>query len=247
MNLPIDPRQRSNQAEWPDGADLRAAELEKLLHDFAVFNNFFFGHVPILQWLSRAVRMAPRGAPLILVDIGCGYGDLLRAIRRRADRRSLNLTLIGIDLNRETISVARRVTDPADRIDFRVMNAFDLASAGPVDRTVNSLVTHHLSDQEISEFVRLMESVARRGWAICDLQRNRFLYHFVGLIARIARFHPMVGHDGQISVARSLTRREWIDRITDAGLSGAAVKIHWFLFRFLIGRLRLNPMQDQRR
>jgi SAM-dependent methyltransferase len=238
MNLSIDLRQRSNQVEWLDGADINAAELTKVLHDLAAFNNFFFGHLPILQWLGRAVRTASRGEPLILVDIGCGYGDLLRAIRRWADRRSFNLTLIGIDLNQETISIARRVTDPADRIDFRTMNALDLASAGPVDFIVSSLVTHHLSDQQISEFMRLMESVARRGWAICDLQRNRFLYHFIGLSARIARFHPMIRHDGQISVARSLTRPEWQDRIADARLSPRDVKIHWFLFRYLVERLR---------
>ena len=109
-----------------------------VLHDLAVFNSFFFGHLPILHWLSRAVRVAPDGAQLILVDIGCGYGDLLRAIRRWADRRRINLALIEIDLNRETIDIARKVTDPADRIDFRVMNALDLASAGPVDFIVSS-------------------------------------------------------------------------------------------------------------
>jgi hypothetical protein len=48
----------------------------------------------------------------------------------------------------------------------------------------------------------------------------------------------MVVHDGQISVARSLTRKEWEQRIAEAGISPTEISIHWFLFRFLVGRLR---------
>jgi hypothetical protein len=45
-------------------------------------------------------------------------------------------------------------------------------------------------------------------------------------------------HDGRISVARSLTRAEWNERITAAGVPRAAVTLRWFLFRHVIGRLR---------
>ena len=238
MTSTIDWSHRSDRTEWLDQADIDSVELEKVLHDLAVFNGAFFGHLPILRWLGRAVRAAPKGAPMTLIDIGCGYGDLLRAIHRWASRRNLDLNLVGIDLNPETIRIARSATNPADGIDYRVMNALDLVSAEPVDFIVSSLVTHHLSNAEIRDFLRLMESVARRGWAVCDLQRNRFLYHVIGASSRIARVHPMVGHDGQISVTRSLTKPEWTQLIKDADLPASAVKINWFLFRFLIGRLR---------
>jgi SAM-dependent methyltransferase len=238
MTATIDWTQRNDRTEWLDQANIDPVELQNVLHDLATFNGAFFGHLPILRWLGRATRAAPKGAPMTLVDIGCGYGDLLRAIRRWASRRNLELRLVGIDLNSETIRIAREVTNPADQIDYRVMNALDLISAEPVDFIVSSLLTHHLSSGEIIDFLRLMENVARRGWAVCDLQRNRFLYYFIGVSSRIARFHPMVGHDGQISVTRSLTRPEWTQLIKDAGLSADAVTINWFLFRFLVGRLR---------
>jgi len=150
----------------------------------------------------------------------------------------VELNLLGIDLNPETIRIARRATDAAEEIEFRLMNAFQLGSAMPVDFIVSSLVAHHLSDPEITEFLKLMERVARRGWAIYDLQRSRFLYHFIGLAARLARLHPMIVHDGQISVTRSLTRPEWQERIAEAGISPADASIRWFFFRFLIGRRR---------
>jgi 2-polyprenyl-3-methyl-5-hydroxy-6-metoxy-1,4-benzoquinol methylase len=235
---PLDLAQRSKEAEWLDGADLDPLELARVLRDLATFNQLFLGHYPLLHWLGQAVTAAGNSAPLTLVDIGCGYGDLLRTIRRWARRRNLDINLLGVDLNAETIDIARSATSAADRIDFEVVNIFELAHATPIDLMVCSLVTHHLLDDQITEFLQLMEKKARCGWAICDLQRSRFLYHFIGIASRLGRFHPMIAHDGQISVARSLTRTEWESRIADAGISAADVSIHWFLFRYLIGRLR---------
>jgi SAM-dependent methyltransferase len=238
MHPSINLKRRSDETEWLDRTDINPVDLENVLRDLASFNRTFLGHYPLLRWVAQAVRKAPKESPLTLVDVGCGYGDLLRAVRHWSRRRGIDLNLLGVDLNPETIRIARMATDPADRIYFHAINMFELASTTPVDLIVSSLVTHHLSDPEISEFVRLMERVARRGWAICDLQRSRLLYHFVGLSSRLARFHPMVTRDGQISVARSLTRAEWEARIAEAGFSPADVSIRWFLFRFLVGRLR---------
>jgi SAM-dependent methyltransferase len=238
LHSPIDLKHRRDEAEWLDRTDIDPIELERVLRDLASFNGTFLGHYPLLRWISQATRAAPKGVSLTIVDVGCGYGDLLRAVRHWSRRRNLELNLIGVDLNPETIRIARAATDAADRIDFRVMNIFELDSIESVDFIVSSLVAHHLSDREITEFIRLMEKTARRGWAICDLQRHRFLYHFIGLTGSLAWLHPMVVHDGQISVTRSLTRREWQERIAEAGILPADVTIRWFLFRFLIGRLR---------
>jgi hypothetical protein len=51
----------------------------------------------------------------------------------------------------------------------------------------------------------------------------------------------MVTKDGQISVMRSLTRKEWMDRLVAAGIELSDVKIRWFLFRFVIERRKACP------
>jgi len=98
---------RSVESEWLDDADVNPADLKLVLRDLARFNGAMLGHWPVIAWLRRALRDAPKDRPLTIVDVGCGYGDLLRAIRRWSRKRGLAVRLIGVDLNHETIAIAR--------------------------------------------------------------------------------------------------------------------------------------------
>lgn len=229
---------RSRETEWLDEANLDPAQLAGVLRDLARFNGAMLGHRPVLAWLRRAVKGAPQGRPLSLIDAGCGYGDLLRTIRGWADRQGVAIALRGIDVNAQTIRIARAATDAQDRIGFEVADIFRLRPAGPVDLIVSSLVAHHLSDEAIVDFLRWMEETASRGWLICDLQRHPVPYYFIGLAGKLARLHPVVIGDGQISVRRALTRPEWEERLRAAAIPRESVTIGSFLFRFAVGRLK---------
>ena len=237
----LDFRQRSHEQEWLDRDDIDPAELRTVLRDLARFNTAFFGHRPILRWLGRILGPETSGSAPTILDVGCGYGDLLRAIRRWSNKRNLKPTLLGVDLNPETIRIAGEVTDRADQIDFTVMDVFDLPAGRTFDIIVSSLVAHHLDDEKLRDFLVLLERSSSQGWLIYDLQRSRLLHGFLGVASRLAGLHPMVTNDGQISVMRSLTRREWTDRIAAAGIELSNVKIRWFLFRFVIERWKAFP------
>ena len=138
---PRDLSRRSTESEWLDGADPSPEELALVLRDLARFNGAMLGHWPVIDWLRRASKDARKEKALTLVDVGCGYGDLLRAIRRWARKRDLTFRLIGLDLNRETIRIAQAVTADADEIRYCVMDVFDFAPPVPIDFVVSSLVT----------------------------------------------------------------------------------------------------------
>jgi SAM-dependent methyltransferase len=229
---------RSAESEWLDDVDVGSAELQLVLRDLARFNGAMLGHWPVLAWLRRAFNDAPRDQPLTLVDVGCGYGDLLRAIRRWSRKRDLAIRLVGVDLSRETIDIARAATDAVDQIEYRVGDVLEYHAAEPVDYVVSSLLTHHFSDAMIVSFLRWMETTARKGWLIYDLQRHVVPYFFIGLMGKLTSLHRIVIHDGRISVARSLTRAEWRQHIASAGIAEDAVDLRWFLYRFVIGRVR---------
>ena len=229
---------RSAGPEFLDEAKLSHGELTAILRDLARFNGAMFGHWPALSWLKRVMRDVPSGQVVTLLDVGCGYGDMLRAVRRFAARRGLSIRLIGMDLSPDVIAVARQATPDADDIEYRVGDVFALKSSEPIDFILSSLVTHHMTDAEIERFMRWMEMTARRGWFIYDLQRSRVPYHFIALSDWLMRVHPVVVSDGRISVARSLTREEWEQRIAAAGIPRNAVDLRWFMFRFGIGRVK---------
>jgi SAM-dependent methyltransferase len=228
---------RSAQSEILDGP-VSTADLAGILRDLARFNGVMQGHRPVLKWLDRAMRDVPPDRPLTLLDIGCGYGDLLRAIREWAQRRGRSLRLIGIDLSPQVIDVARSVTAATDDIEYHAADIFTFTPPAPIDFVVTSLVTHHLADDMIERFLSWMEANAARGWVIYDLQRSIVPFYFIALAGRVLRLHPVVIYDGRISVARSLTRAEWEARLAAAGIPRDAVDLRWFMFRFAIGRLK---------
>ncbi|HET7848489.1 MAG TPA: methyltransferase domain-containing protein [Pseudolabrys sp.] len=233
----FDAARRSAQIEILD-RPIGTGDLARILRDLARFNGAMMGHRPIIRWLNRATANVPTDRTLTFLDVGCGYGDLLRAVRRWARRKGRPMRLIGIDLSPQVIEIAQRATDAADEIEYRAANVLDFDPAVPIDFVATSLVTHHLSDDMITRFLRWMESTARRGWFIYDLQRSAVPFYFIALAGFLMRLHPVVVYDGRISVARSLTRSEWEGLIAKAAIPRAAVKIRWFMFRFAIGRLR---------
>ena len=58
--LPRDLSRRSTESEWLDDAGVASAELKLVLRDLARFNGAMLGHRPVLAWLRRATRDAPR-------------------------------------------------------------------------------------------------------------------------------------------------------------------------------------------
>lgn len=233
----FDAVRRSEQTEWLDRADLNEHELAAYLHDLARLNAAMLGHWPLLRFLRRAARGAS-GSPLTVLDVGCGYGDLLRAMRRWSRKQGAEMRLIGVDLNTKTIGIARQATPAEDAIDYRVGDVFTLGETLKPDVIVSSLLTHHFSDAEIVSFLCWMEKTAALGWAVYDLQRSVVPYVFLGLTGKLVRLHPMVIHDGRISVTRSLTFRDWRRIIAAAGLTDGAVSAGWFLYRVVLERLR---------
>ncbi|MGI4811573.1 MAG: hypothetical protein ACRYF2_26155, partial [Janthinobacterium lividum] len=114
-------------------------------------------------------------------------------------------------------------------------DVFDEAP-GSVDVIVSSLFTHHLSDAEVVRFLQWMERTARVGWFVNDLHRHPLAYHGFKALSGVARWHPMVRHDGPVSVSRAFTRRDWTRLLDQAGLQA---RVRWHLpFRYCVGRLK---------
>jgi 2-polyprenyl-3-methyl-5-hydroxy-6-metoxy-1,4-benzoquinol methylase len=229
---------RSTQLEQMEAPDIAETALVSCLNDLARANTLTFARPPTLAWLARATRTLPRGSAFSLLDVGYGQGDMLRVIHRWARRRGLEPRLAGIDLSPWSATAAKAATDPAWGVRYLVGDVFELRPEEPIDFVISSLVAHHMDDATLVRFIGWMEANARRGWFINDLHRHPLAYYGFMALSNLAVLHPMVRHDGLISVTRSFTRRDW-QRLLAASGAPAGVEIAWrFPFRICIGRIR---------
>ncbi len=184
-------------------------DLRACLRDIARVNQLTLAYRPTLDWLESLRKIAPLGQPIHIVDVGCGYGDALRRIVRWAIKRNFPVRLTGIDLNLDAIRAAREATDPRAGITFVAGDTYTWQPPEPIDVVISSLLTHHLEDREIVEFLVWMERTARLGWFINDLHRERVPYELFRLMARLTNWHPFVKHDGPVSILRSFRPADW--------------------------------------
>lgn len=199
--------------EEMDAADLSPERYARVLADLSRINALTMAPRPTLGFLGRIHARGVGTRPWRILDVGFGAGDMLARIARWGERRGVALDLVGVDLNRKSEAVAAvRLGDRARLItgDYR-----SLAGQG-WDIILSSLVTHHMTPAQRTEFLRFMEGEAARGWLVNDLHRQRLPFAGYPLLATLAFVDPIVRRDGQLSVGRSFRRAEWQAMLADA-------------------------------
>lgn len=227
---------RSSEPEWMDGEDVTQEDFAGCLADLDRVNTLTLTRRPTLAFVAEALSAAPEGSEPVIVDVGFGAGDMLRAIEGLCRRKGYRARLVGIDLNPRSERYARACTAADSVIQYRTGDLYDWPASEPLDLVISSQVTHHMDDAEIVRFLGWMENRTRLGWFVNDLHRHWFAFHGFRLLATLMRWHPMVRHDGAISVLRSFNRAEWERLLAAAGLDGK-VSIAWnLMFRYGIAR-----------
>lgn len=227
-------RRRAGAPEWMDGEDVDFDTFQGCLRDLARVNRLTLAYRPTLAFLARLQRRGlwPQGRPLAILDVGCGYGDTLRAIDRWAAARGLPVALTGLDRNPWSARAARAVAG-SQRIAWITGDVF--GHRGEADVVVSSLFAHHLDDAALVRFIAWQEAHARLGWFVNDLLRHPFSYFGFGLLARAMRWHPFVRHDGPVSISRAFRPADWERLLAQAGAPQARIEPR-FPFRLCVSR-----------
>jgi SAM-dependent methyltransferase len=234
----VDFSRRASPAELPEWMDEPCSyeDFRQCLVDLGQVNRLTLSYRPTLAFLERLVAAAP-GETLRIVDVGCGGGDMLRAVERWAKGRGVEVALTGIDLNPHAARAAREFV-PADSV-ITWMTGDAFAYTHPVDAVLSSLFTHHLEEAEIVHFLGWSEAVARRGWFVNDLCRESVPYKLFGLLAKVMRWHRFVQHDGPVSFRRSFREDDWARMVSEAGVDTSAVRLtRWTPGRLCVERLK---------
>ena len=223
---------RVRDEEQMDDPSLDPRVYDEVLRGLGRVNAWTFAARPTLAFLARATRGR---RSFSLLDVGSGEGGMLRTIAKWAARRGLEARLTGVDLNPKSEGIARATTPAGVPIDFVTG---DYRELGRFDLVISSLVAHHMTDGQLRDFLRWMETNAERGWLVNDLHRHRFAYFGFPLLAALLRVHRIVRQDGQLSIARSFRPGDWRSILADAGVGEGVRLRRYFPFRLCVERLR---------
>src|ERR1035438_518072 len=125
--------------------------LRACLRDIARSNRWTLGYRPVFHWLNEvAAGLASLDGPLRILDVGCGYGDLLRRVEEWARGRRLAVELTGLDLNADATAIAAEASPASSRIQWVTADVLTYSPPHPPPHlVVSSLFTHHLSEGQI--------------------------------------------------------------------------------------------------
>lgn len=223
--------------EEMDAADLPPDRYAKVLADLSRVNALTLARRPTIGFLERVRARGAGAKPWRILDVGFGAGDMLARIARWGEGRGVPLDLVGVDLNPKSAPVAEaQLQGRATLItgDYR-----DLAGQG-WDIILSSLVTHHMTPDQRTEFLRFMDHECARGWLVNDLHRQRLPFLGFPLLAVLTFADPIVRRDGQLSVGRSFRHAEWRAMLAEAlpGTASGCRIFRSFPYRLCIERIR---------
>lgn len=183
--------------------------LEEDLRNLRVFNRYLGGYRGLMGYLQLLAK-ASRLDSFSLLDVGTGSGDIPVTVARWARSEGIEVRIVGLELDRVTVEVARRQTQNFPEISIVRADIFHLPlSPLSFDFVHASQLLHHLSQDEIVALLKVWSRIARRGILVSDLIRHPLAYYGIGALTRLFTSNEMTRIDAPLSVKRAFTLDEW--------------------------------------
>ena len=207
--MAISTKQRTEEEEIMDDFSLEGEELRDALDKIASINQFLGGNKLTLQGVTKLIH---KNDEITIVDLGCGNGDMLRALADFGTKNNYNFKLIGIDANAFTIDYAIKLSKEYPNISYKCEDVFsEPFSQLNYDIVLCTLTLHHFENNQIDYLLQLFQKQARIGIVINDLHRNIIAYRAFQLICFFFRLNRMSREDGLISILRGFKKQELIN------------------------------------
>ena len=208
---------RTVAAELMDDPRVDPAELAENFTDIERANAYFGGTRPVVRGVFGLDARS-------VLDVGCGSGDIVRALATSARERGRELDITALDVSDAVLGIARARTDPASGIRFVRGDAAALPFAdASFDVATCNLALHHFEPPAATAVLRELRRVARVAPFVCDLERSPLGYAATVAFARVIAKNRLTKHDGPLSVKRAYTARELLDLARAAGWRGPRV------------------------
>ena len=231
--MAISTKQRTEEEEIMDDFSLEGEELRDALDKIASINQFLGGNKLTLQGVKKLILTKNE---ITIVDVGCGNGDMLRALADFGTKNNYNFKLIGIDANAFTIDYAIKLSKEYPNISYKCEDIFsEPFSQLNYDIVLCTLTLHHFKSDQINYLLQLFHKQAKIGIVINDLHRNIIAYRAFQLICFFFRLNRMSREDGLISILRGFKKQELIDFSKRNQLKNYTIQWKWaFRYQWII-------------
>jgi ubiquinone/menaquinone biosynthesis C-methylase UbiE len=200
--------------------------VDEIYRYLAAINRYLGGARATLARFDAFSRSWKPGERIEVLEVACGAADVPRALVAWGRARGFDLRVTATDVLPAALRSARLQGPSEDRLRLLCADvehppfrdaSFDYVSC--------ALFFHHLTDAQIVGALRSFDRLATRGIVVNDLVRSRRAYVWTWLLTR--PFHPILHHDGPLSIRRALRPAELQHLATQAGLDWLSVRRHF--------------------
>ena len=178
-------------------------------------------------WREVLTTIENNSRPFRILDVACGGGDVVVALKQKAEREGVSLEVHGCDKSAVALDYARDLAR-ARGVEAHFFRGDVEESPLPIgfDLVCSSLFLHHLEDEAV---VRLLSQMAFSGRAILvqDLIRSKTGYALAYGTLRAVSRSQVARVDGVRSVQSSFRIDEVAELAKQAHLAGASIQRCW--------------------
>ncbi|HZT13783.1 MAG TPA: methyltransferase domain-containing protein [Candidatus Baltobacteraceae bacterium] len=204
----------SSRCEAPELIDAPVESREELrqsFSDIALANRWFGG-------ISAARLLLDRMQARRVLDVGCGTGDIARALRKEALRGGRDVSFTCLDSNPELLALGRAQCGSDPGITFVEGNGLALPfDDGSFDAAMCNLTLHHFDPPAAVRLLRELRRVSRLSPAVTDLRRSVAAWAAAYAFTRLFTRNRLTRHDGPLSARRAYTVPEAVELARLAG------------------------------
>ena len=221
-------KKRSDEIELMDDLTCSGEIIDQTLRELEFINTWLGGNQVTMSGVKKLLRDVDKKKEIVLADLGCGGGDMLRLIDRWAQKKGYIIKLIGFDANPNIIEFAQTHSQHNPRITFLSMDIFsEEFRAHKFDIVIGTLFYHHFTNDQLAQFFSTLKKQCAIGILINDIHRHPLAYYSIFYLTKWFSKSWMVRNDAAVSVMRAFSKHELVDILSRASFTTFSIQWKW--------------------
>jgi 2-polyprenyl-3-methyl-5-hydroxy-6-metoxy-1,4-benzoquinol methylase len=228
----IDFTKRHDGLEIMDNFQDSREELPYIFKDINRVNHILGGNDITVNAVFKLIKEFSKESYTIL-DMGCGDGYMLKTLAEEARKRNIPMSFIGVDLNEDALTLARKETVDFPEISYAQKDILGADfSDYNCDIVITTLTMHHFENKDILMFLKRFITLATIGVVVNDLERSVLAYYLFQVFGLIFIKTKVAKVDGSISIRKGFKREEL--ELLSKKISDVSHEIKWkWAFRYV--------------